>query len=338
MSGGGQALKDRSDKKFTFFEKINFDSLDLIILPSKKGFSVAEAMITLLIVSVALAAMAPMMTKKMKTSTSGDCKWIYTINGTDINRRGGKVGIGLGTLANPGAKLEIRGENEIVVSVSAPENTNSNILEIKKGDKRLAYMTPEGYFIINDAVDIINSETPAWNPLTTYASPGAANWRNALQRDGGIYINSTSNHTVWSVTQGGKQTSWINSDGSSSFAGVPKGTIVLWSGGFDNIPSGWALCNGQNGTPDLRNRFVVGAGWNYSPGQTGGADWVTLTVEQMPSHNHGVMEYAGRGSESRNHITSATNDWSSGQTTYAGGNQAHENRPPFYALAYIMKL
>lgn len=67
---------------------------------------------------------------------------------------------------------------------------------------------------------------------------------------------------------------------------VPKGGIILWSGAIANIPAGWALCNGSNGTPDLRNRFVVGAGSTYAVGDTGGADSVTLTAAQMPTHNH----------------------------------------------------
>src|SRR5690554_5897142 len=61
---------------------------------------------------------------------------------------------------------------------------------------------------------------------------------------------------------------------------VPTGGIILWSGPIANIPAGWALCNGDNGTPDLRNRFIVGAGSTYSVGDTGGTDSVTLTTAQ----------------------------------------------------------
>ena len=53
-------------------------------------------------------------------------------------------------------------------------------------------------------------------------------------------------------------------------------------------PSGWAICNGQNGTPDLRNRFIVGTG-AYNLGNTGGANSVTLTATQMPNHAHGLV-------------------------------------------------
>ena len=67
---------------------------------------------------------------------------------------------------------------------------------------------------------------------------------------------------------------------------IPTGIISMWSGALNAIPSGWALCNGENGTPDLRDKFVVGAGGNYGVGATGGAasasvsgntGWTTLT-------------------------------------------------------------
>ena len=67
---------------------------------------------------------------------------------------------------------------------------------------------------------------------------------------------------------------------------VPVGTIVLWSGTTSNIPTGWVLCNGSNGTPDLRDRFIVGAGSTYSVGATGGEASHTLTEDELPSHTH----------------------------------------------------
>jgi microcystin-dependent protein len=65
---------------------------------------------------------------------------------------------------------------------------------------------------------------------------------------------------------------------------VPAGGIIMWSG--VSIPSGWFLCNGANGTPDLRGRFVVGSGGSYATGATGGADSVTLSTSQIPAHSH----------------------------------------------------
>ena len=86
-------------------------------------------------------------------------------------------------------------------------------------------------------------------------------------------------------------------------AGVPSGTIAIWRGSVATIPAGWVLCNGANGTPDLRSRFVYGAGgdvntksafgvgWDVTYGHwpvglTGGEEQHVLTWNEMPSHNH----------------------------------------------------
>lgn len=120
---------------------------------------------------------------------------------------------------------------------------------------------------------------------------------------------------------------------------IVKGIIVMWSGQVAQIPTGWALCNGQNGTPDLRDRFIVGAGNSYAVASTGGAATVALTVEQMPAHSHRyshiVTSIDGGGNFPANNNDSPLRDF---DTTTVGGNQAHENRPPYYALAFIMKL
>ena len=153
---------------------------------------------------------------------------------------------------------------------------------------------------------------------------------------------------------------------------IPSGIITLWSGASDAVPTGWALCDGQNGTPDLRNRFVVGAGSSYAVGATGGSDTVALTTAQMPSHKHsfsgsshshtlsGTASGTLRGSDPSsgaggNYVSTNAYNYNSisvslslsGSTGSAstsgtigntGSGQAHENRPPYYALCYIMKL
>ena len=98
----------------------------------------------------------------------------------------------------------------------------------------------------------------------------------------------------------------LTSQGSGSAAawttviGVPSGIIAVWSGSEGSIPSGWYLCNGSNGTPDLRNRFIVGAGSgsNYSVGNTGGSDTVTLSTSQIPAHSHTTNNHSHNASVS----------------------------------------
>jgi len=198
--------------------------------------------------------------------------------------------------------------------------------------------------------------------------------------------------------------SYNSSNGQFSVS-VPSafvsGMIILWSGNTGNIPTGFVLCDGNNGTPNLTDRFVVGAGAAYGVGATGGSSSVTLSTANLPSHNHSFSgssshshtinnhthSFSGSGSNTHNHgipkgrggsqasisnhvpspaveqtqgtfaTTNATISISvsgttgnpsdrgtnsqsisiSGTTGSQGSGSAHENRPPYYALCYIMK-
>ena len=148
---------------------------------------------------------------------------------------------------------------------------------------------------------------------------------------------------------------------------VPSGGIILWSGSVASIPSGWLLCDGTSGTPNLQDRFVVGAGSTYAVGATGGASTVTLAEANIPAHAHtfsattssggshthnlkvgdgyqGGGTYLDQGAENAGYYSSAFTQAAgdhthtvSGTTSSIGSGTAHENRPPYYALAYIMK-
>lgn len=123
---------------------------------------------------------------------------------------------------------------------------------------------------------------------------------------------------------------------------VPSGFIGMWSGAI--VPNGWFLCDGTNGTPDLRNKFIVGSGSSYSIGDTGGSETVTLTEKQIPEHTHSFKDYNGTDACSSGGIYNMKSKGQFGKGYYdtvttqsVGGGQPHENRPPYYALAYIMK-
>ena len=131
----------------------------------------------------------------------------------------------------------------------------------------------------------------------------------------------------------------------------PVGTIVAWSGSIASIPSDYQICDGSAAqttelqaitganVPDLRDRFVVGVGTgaSYSVGDTGGANTVTLTESQIPSHTH-AYERATHRNVSDGGVHGAYVSSLTGDTTNAtGGGQSHENRPPYYALCYIIK-
>ena len=124
---------------------------------------------------------------------------------------------------------------------------------------------------------------------------------------------------------------------------VPKGMIIMWHGSRASIPKGWAICNGKNGTPDLRNQFIVGAGESYSVNNTGGQARVAFTVAEMPRHSHsvftGVRDMGNSYDRDSKGRHPAHWDGSTRQTTSTqGSGNSHENRPPYHALFFLMKL
>jgi hypothetical protein len=134
---------------------------------------------------------------------------------------------------------------------------------------------------------------------------------------------------------------------------IPTGVIVMWSGSIASIPSGWLICDGSNSTPDLRNRFIVGAGSTYSVAGTGGtADAIvvshthTATVTD-PGHNHGTLSesvfiqgsggFPLRRAETGGTVTTTNTTGITVANSTTGSSGTNANLPPYYALAYIMK-
>jgi microcystin-dependent protein len=142
----------------------------------------------------------------------------------------------------------------------------------------------------------------------------------------------------------------------------PPGCIAIWSGPLTDIPAGWVLCDGNNGTPDLLDRFICSVSAAGAPGATGGVDSLTLSVNQLPSHNHAAsVESAGSHNHGVNFRRYTNADGSFGwpttmqtgkpsvstagdhshpstDTSATGGGSSIDNRPPFYEVAFIMKL
>ena len=172
--------------------------------------------------------------------------------------------------------------------------------------------------------------------------------------------------------------------------GIPTGAIIMWSGDSSSLPTGWALCDGSQGTPDLQGRFIVGTGNGYSSGNTGGTATNNLAHNHtVNSHNHSISGQSPGtnstgshshhiehdlysqigdttdgaddgskdvGSESHGHRL-VIDTWAAGAHSHTVNSHNHggttgnnapvtnsklsasqENRPPYYALAFIMKL
>jgi len=129
---------------------------------------------------------------------------------------------------------------------------------------------------------------------------------------------------------------------------IPSGGIIIWSGSAAAIPSGWYLCDGTNSTPNLRDRFVVGAGTTYAVGATGGTkDAIVVSHTHSvsdPGHNHTVgiqtktLDQNAGGSSLAGAGTTTTSTASTGiSISTTGDSGTNANLPPYYALCYIQK-
>ena len=175
---------------------------------------------------------------------------------------------------------------------------------------------------------------------------------NPIRVDAGLKYNPSTNRLTAGSFAG---------DGSA-LTGVESfvtGMIILWYGNTGNVPTGFVLCDGNNSTPDLRDRFVIGAGNNFSAGNTGGNNSVTLSEANLPSHRHFVVSNSfggqnrtgsnvsannqvARGTGAGNifetyNLASTSSDAASGRSSSVGSGTAIDNKPLYHALCYIMK-
>lgn len=131
----------------------------------------------------------------------------------------------------------------------------------------------------------------------------------------------------------------IPTGGGGAASSIPTGGIIMWSGA--DVPDGWALCNGENGTPDLRGRFVLGVSETHKIGSVGGDEKVKLTTNQLPPHvhNYDAVVDVGTSSQIGGNLTNVKVYYQETRISgFTGGGEAHNNMPPYYTLAYIMKL
>ena len=162
----------------------------------------------------------------------------------------------------------------------------------------------------------------------------------------------TSSGQLWFDTSGTGDLK-VRNKADSSFESVdttstalPAGIISLWYGSIASIPSGWVLCDGvYAGTPDLRDKFVIGAGTgatyavgaNAAMGNTGAH---TLTTSEMPAHTHSYLQRGFTKNDPGSGSQDFSDEGGSLNTGSAGGGSSHTHTgslPPYYALCYIMK-
>jgi hypothetical protein len=227
--------------------------------------------------------------------------------------------------------------------IDPSNNTDINSINIAEG------CAPSG---INNAIRQLMSDLKEFQ---TGASGDDFTVAGALDITGTLELDGSTGSAGQVLVSGGSGTtpSWGNA--------FVAGMIMLWSGAANAIPSGWLLCNGSNNTPDLRNRFVVGAGSTYAVGATGGsADAIVVShthtatstvTDAGHQHQWGANEFAknkiNSGQTSSDGVNglggdALTNSATTGitvATTIAstGSSGTNANLPPYYALCYIMK-
>lgn len=213
--------------------------------------------------------------------------------------------------------------------------------------------------------------SPLWSLNNPWKNPYLANFNSKTMTVLTQVPDNLSDMLTLRLPQSSKEGNVIKTViGSSDNNFIPAGVITAWSGMIVDIPLGWVLCDGDNGTPDLRDKFIVGArednndesqtnvtgilskfGGNVSHNHSGFTESHTLTINEIPSHDHAenpdvsidlINSKGLYGSNPGGHASMFSPLPRTGKT---GGSQGHRHGissdvhvPPFYALAFIMKI
>ncbi len=280
-----------------------------------------------------------------------DASYIVDVSGT------GALRIPSGTTGErPVSNLAV-GSEKYVGSIRYNTSSDNSGVEIFNTDKTWVPLGSGGFGSSNTggSVGEFNFDT------NTMAVP--AGDMNITSINGNINLEADDNITIRA------NNSAIDLSADNVYGGIPIGGIILWSGKQSaltltpTVPDGWWLCDGTNNTPDLRGRFVVGfsssAPFNEIDA-SGGEKEHTLTVDEMPSHGHSITDPGHEHIETMStstvfpatngsiHLTYGGTQNPSPSTTASattgitidpsGGGQPHNNLPPYYVLAYIMRI
>jgi microcystin-dependent protein len=269
------------------------------------------------------------------------------------------VGIGIVSLNGAPYRLQVA-------------NASSDISLMGSNASILVGNNASSHLLIDNNEIMAKKDPTTADTLRLQEDDGVVTFRSSAHNAG----NATALKTYGSIEATGNiKATNINATGKIQESGyelLPQGSIIMWSG--STIPNGWALCDGSthlgmNGvnvtTPNLRSKFIVGADLTetipndgdfvYALNETGGKDTVVLTINQMPTHGHSINDpghshvlrlYDNAGTygadDADNSGTRPSGGTESSVTNITinttGGGSFHENRPPYYALAFIMKL
>lgn len=271
---------------------------------------------------------------------------------------------------NAYAQLGFNNPNPHASAILDIESNNKGVLIPRlTSTERIAIVSPAQGLLVYDSSE---NQFYYWNGSAWLTAAKAAKNTNGISYNNNVAINTTAttnslevngaiNTTTLTATSNISAASYsLNSSGNGM---TPQGAIIMWSGVI--IPTGWALCDGTNSTPDLRDKFIVSVGPGNSFPSSGGSNSVTLSVANLPAHSHSAsvstdgahthdynepncgegysLSYNGSNEVWDYDCTGAYATTSNGNHTHTvtigntGSTSSIENRPPYYSLAFIMK-
>lgn len=259
------------------------------------------------------------------------------------------------------------GGNLVVPSIKTKlyfiyNNTSSAITVKVSGQTGVSVPAAAKMVLVSNGTDVVVA-TNYMSSMTLGSPLGVASGGSGVASNTAYAVltgGTTSTGAVQSVASVGTSGQVLTSNGAGampSFQTITSfvtGMIILWSGSSASIPSGWLICDGTNSTPDLRDRFVVGAGSTYAVGATGGSANATLVshthtaTDSGHTHTSTIKSTRKSGGDTPD-ILSAGENLSGDKTITSnagtanitvsteGSSATNANLPPYYALCYIMK-
>jgi len=207
-------------------------------------------------------------------------------------------------------------KNNAISSLAAGISDSDTTLVVATGEGNLFPSTYPFHITIDS--EIVSCTNRSSDTLTITRAQEAT-VANAHSEDAVVSLNVTAQHI-----------SDLNTAVNNLEGAIPSGVIVMWSGTLASIPSGWYLCDGNNGTPNLVAKFIQGiATSSTNPGSTGGA-----TSKTTSGHTHLISFITKHpGTETSSIYCGSSNS----QASVSSTDTITDIRPTYYELAFIMK-
>jgi hypothetical protein len=255
--------------------------------------------------------------------------------------------VGIGT-TNPHASS--------VLDIKSPDGKKGLLIPVMNhGDREsIKGIAKPGLLVYDETLNqFCFFDGSAWRTINQMSQPAGTAPQDATH-NGDLNVSGTvSSNTITAPTVNGttinagtlNATTVAASNYQLNFGNgpIPQGGIIMWSGAIADIPLGWTLCDGKPGTPDLRDRFVIGSGPGFIGGTYGGSTTNSLGASNLPPHSHGYSKFKENSNDWKGGGNSSPGDGTGGNISASTDNGPGFSAPfsivpPYYAIAFIMKL